>query len=55
MEKVLAEIDAAFFFRQLIGIERRNAKHLARTFAVAGRDDRCMDVEEFLLLKKLVN
>src|SRR5262249_26089410 len=41
--------------RQLGEIECRYLEHLARAFAVAGRDDRRLDIEKALLLKKVVN
>jgi len=38
-----------------IAFERRHAEHFARPFAVAGGDDRGVDVHEVALLKKLMN
>ena len=41
--------------RQLVEVERRDAEHRPGPFAVAGRDDRRVDVEEALLLEEVVD
>ena len=55
-EEVLRVVDLALVVaRQLAEVERRDAEHLAGPFAVAGRDDRRVDVEEALLLEEVVD
>ena len=55
-EEVLRVVDLAVgLARQLGRVERRHAEHRAGPFAVAGRDDRRVDVEEALLLEEVVD
>ena len=56
LKKILGVVDfAGRSFRWLRGIDRRHAEHLARTLAVAGCDNRRVEVEKAFLLKKIVN
>ena len=58
VEEVLGEVDVAqsgFASGQLVELERGDLEHLARAFAVAGGDDRRVDVEKAVLLKELVD
>ena len=56
-EKILARnrSSPSLVARRILRIERRDAKHFARAFAVARGDDRRVDVNEAALLEKLVN
>src|SRR5262249_33206550 len=55
-EEVLAVVDLALVVaRQLAEVERGDAEHLAGALAVAGGDDRRMDVEKTLFLKEFVD
>ena len=55
MKKVVRKINHRALFGEFRQIERRDFEHLAGAFAVAGGDDRRMDVKKALLLKKIVN
>ena len=55
-EEVLRVIDFALVVpRRLVRVERRDAEHLAGPFAVAGGDDRRVEVEEAFLLEEVVD
>ena len=55
MEKVLGEVDLAVGSRRFVGVQGRDAEHRARPFAVAGGDDRRVDVQEPLFLEELMD
>ena len=54
-EEILAVINLRFQLRQLGEVERRHLKHRAGPLAVAGGDDRRVDVQESSRLKEIVN
>ncbi len=55
LEKILRVIDRRIFLGQLVQIERGDLEHRPGPFAIAGRDDRRVQVEKAVLLKKLVD
>ena len=55
IEEVLRVVHFGRFFGQLLQVQRRYFEHLAGTFAVAGGNDRSVDVQESLPLKIVVN
>ena len=56
IEKVLREVDRSLGIAGNIGrVERGDAEHLARPFAIARRDDGRVDVEKAVFLEKIVD
>ncbi len=55
-EEVLGTVDLLVLAaRRVLEVERRHAKHIARTFGIARRDDRRVHVVEAAFLEELVN
>src|SRR5207248_488502 len=55
VEEIVREIDSAFLARHIGQIHGRYFEELAGAFAITGRDNRSMDIEEALFLEKIVN
>ena len=56
LEKILRVVDIALLVPRRLGrIDRRHAKHRAGPFAIAGRDDRRVQVQKSFLLEEVVN